>query len=89
MKCPIDGCGDHGADGTLLSKHADNDYCLIKCPDCRGTGEIQGGDWWMCSDGSACRFNSQTGWFEFMDPWEGQRCQNRPAKPLYRLERAK
>ena len=46
MKCP---CCKEYQPGVQLSRHLETgDYCNRPCPHCRGTGEIQEGDWWRC-----------------------------------------
>lgn len=98
MKCPkCDGKGTkvlHTISGTY--------HCDMDCPHCRGTGEIQEGDWWMCGfdDNSKHRaprilenFEGKVRWCVLGDPWdESGFSYNEPHNsvlPLYRMDEVK
>lgn len=90
MKCPV-------CEGNCYRDIPGEDYPdVIDCPHCRGTGEIQEGDWWMCRirflDTGECEeyIYKNTGgnkWRDFAGFWYTDNdCE---VVPLYRMERVK
>ena len=100
MKCP--NCED-GTMTTVVNPMDGDPYISemrADCPHCRGTGEIQEGDWWMCGfdDDSKHRaprilknFEGTVRWCVMACPWEEFGfTYNEPHEsvfPLYRMER--
>jgi len=92
MKCP--NCWN-----GLVDTDENDDFCASgkDCPDCRGTGEIQDGDWWMVSarrQGETPMMKIFLGWKSWQnepqEDFSGRfNFRDRDIKPLYRMERAK
>ena len=70
-------------------------FAVVPCPDCRGTGEIQDGDWWMCEhmgnekQSTLIWVNDAWCCYHISEDKYAEICFQSDIFPLYRMERAR
>lgn len=81
MKCPV--CEGEGRAQVCAGKVGE--YYYQDCNHCRGTGEIQEGDWWMCVCGhiKTILYFQDEGFLPHKDANCAYWCN---FEPLYRME---